>query len=126
MCLIPKCASRRQATFLGTSEGFGEQAIKHAYEIAEKHLSPRTAKSIKDVAMRINEYTKIVIVREPFSRLLSAYRDKIENGGNGLNYKKKYDTNFLKNEGNKAYNHIKKKLNRDSLFSNFENILKEV
>ncbi len=36
------------------------------------------------------------------------------------------DTNFLKNEGNKAYNHIKKKLNRDSLFSNFENILKEV
>lgn len=91
MCLIPKCASRSQATFLGTSEGFGENAIKHPYEIAEKHLSPRTAKRIEDVAIRINEYTKIVAVREPFSRLLSAYRDKIENSGNGVKHKQTYN-----------------------------------
>lgn len=43
----------------------------------------------------ISETTKFIIVRHPFERLLSAYRDKLENIDNREYYYKKYGTHIV-------------------------------
>lgn len=49
-----------------------------ANEIAEEKLRLKRVTNITDIRSKMNNYFKFIIVREPFIRLLSAYRNKIE------------------------------------------------
>ncbi|XP_039270224.1 carbohydrate sulfotransferase 10-like [Styela clava] len=92
LCEIPKCASTNQAKFLTMAEGLltKEESVKlpsiRATTIAHRKLSARQAKNIFQISKRMKTYTSLVIVREPFSRLLSAFRNKLENNSRSDGY----------------------------------------
>ena len=57
-----------------------------ATSLIERHLSARKIDSLEKMTEKLANYTKVVIVREPFSRLLSAYRNKLENNARNDGY----------------------------------------
>ncbi|XP_077974164.1 carbohydrate sulfotransferase 10-like [Styela clava] len=91
-CQIPKCATRSQAKFLAAADDLIKESEMdtvteiRATSLIEKHLSARRIRNIDEIARRMSTYSKVVIVREPFSRLLSAYRNKLENNKRGDGY----------------------------------------
>ena len=59
-----------------------------ATTIAHRRLSIATSHDIYDVTKRLMTYKKMVVVREPFRRLLSAFRNKFENNTRGDSWNK--------------------------------------
>lgn len=83
-CQIPKCGTRSQARFLaGMDELVKSSDVLtlsegRATSLIERHLSARRADSLQGIVKKMQEYTKVIVVREPLSRLLSAFRNKLE------------------------------------------------
>lgn len=91
-CQIPKCGTRSQARFLAGIDELVKPADVptmsegKATSLIERHLSARRANSLGDIVKKIQEYTKVIIVREPLSRLLSAFRNKLEHNARNDQY----------------------------------------
>jgi chondroitin 4-sulfotransferase 11 len=82
-CRLPKVGStnwRRVLIHMATNESYDAllklsgQLVHSAYEL--KILSPSRHFTTEEVEYRLEKYYKIVFVRHPLDRLLSAYRDK--------------------------------------------------
>lgn len=95
MCAIPKCGSRSLMQFLVTIEGLVEETDPgkvpdwKATSLAEKERSARRISTLEEMTKRLSTYRKLILVREPFSRLLSAFRNKIENNNREDGYTSK-------------------------------------
>jgi hypothetical protein len=51
----------------------------------------------KEIAYRLQHYTKVIVVRDPMERILSAFRNKLEQSSDGHEYfSQKYGTKILK------------------------------
>uniref|UniRef100_A0A8C4Q1P8 Carbohydrate sulfotransferase n=1 Tax=Eptatretus burgeri TaxID=7764 RepID=A0A8C4Q1P8_EPTBU len=85
-CEIPKvgCTNWRRVLLVlaGHVEG-PPDSIKHVAAHGIKKLRPLSSYSNREIKFRLTMYTKFLFVREPFNRLVSAYRDKFE-GNNTL------------------------------------------
>lgn len=107
VCEIPKCGSSNLVRFLLEIQGvvnqttLNEMSVYESLLLAEKKLSVRSIPDVKEIAWRMNTYKKLILVREPFSRLLSAYRNKIER-----NYKKESNYGNLARKIHKKYGAI--------------------
>ncbi|XP_041455920.1 carbohydrate sulfotransferase 11-like [Lytechinus variegatus] len=90
-CYIPKvgCTTMKRMLLLLNghinSTNVGHEEV-HA--LASKYFPSLGKFSLEDAKEKIKNYRKLIFVREPFSRILSAYRDKLESKGS-------FKTNFL-------------------------------
>ncbi|XP_041461810.1 uncharacterized protein LOC121413113 [Lytechinus variegatus] len=85
-CYIPKagCTTMKRI-LLELSGHINSTYIPHEkrdiHVLAAKHFRSLSGFSLEDANEKIKTYSKLVFVREPFSRMLSAYRDKLESKG---------------------------------------------
>ncbi|XP_063954735.1 carbohydrate sulfotransferase 11-like [Lytechinus pictus] len=85
-CYIPKagCTTMKRM-LLELSGHINSTYIPHEkgdiHVLAAKHFRSLREFSLEDANEKIKTYRKLVFVREPFSRMLSAYRDKLESKG---------------------------------------------
>uniref|UniRef100_UPI001939E165 carbohydrate sulfotransferase 14-like n=1 Tax=Styela clava TaxID=7725 RepID=UPI001939E165 len=49
-----------------------------AHELGDKHLDLKNIKNVTEIQKRLDTYQKLIIVRDPLYRLLSAYINKLE------------------------------------------------
>uniref|UniRef100_UPI0035901AE5 carbohydrate sulfotransferase 9-like n=1 Tax=Myxine glutinosa TaxID=7769 RepID=UPI0035901AE5 len=80
-CEVPKvgCTNWRRVLLVLAGHVNGPpNSIKHVAAHGIKELRPLSSYSNKEIHLRLNMYTKFLFVREPFNRLVSAYRDKFE------------------------------------------------
>ncbi|XP_030853144.1 carbohydrate sulfotransferase 8-like [Strongylocentrotus purpuratus] len=82
LCLIPKASSNNWVKTLMTLEGAinstNEMPPKEISKAAKKHLSVLGQYSSGKRLDIIRNYTSVIFVRNPYSRLLSAFRDRLE------------------------------------------------
>ncbi|XP_018011504.1 carbohydrate sulfotransferase 11-like isoform X1 [Hyalella azteca] len=79
VCMIAKVASSSWCNYLlnhylngsSKSEGYG-------HRVAQRLLAPQPGLTGKETLQQLNSFTKILTVRHPFARLVSAYRNKAE------------------------------------------------
>ncbi|XP_068169536.1 carbohydrate sulfotransferase 8-like isoform X2 [Antennarius striatus] len=79
-CEVPKvgCSNwKRVLMVLGGSEA-STQDIPHDAAHYANHLRRLDSYNSSGMASRLSSYTKVLFVREPFERLVSAFRDKFE------------------------------------------------
>ncbi|CAB3366457.1 Hypothetical predicted protein [Cloeon dipterum] len=110
-CPIYKAASTTWLHQMLILSGRSEQSIKSKLKVQQLSEQAREVYPVEDSdqveeALRTN--LKLVIVRHPFERLLSAYRDKLENINVGLEHGVEY---FYKSHGRKI---VKKYRNETS------------
>ena len=118
-CYIQKisCTTWKQVLYQAKNNGTAFDGRPHARELFSwlSDYSPAKRKTI------LNTYYKAMFVREPFARLLSAFKDRVQPRGNG--YFRKYfrgltDEELEKNSGFSlfvkfvlSYNHSSMKMN---------------
>ncbi|XP_039252967.2 carbohydrate sulfotransferase 14-like [Styela clava] len=84
VCEIPKCGCSSIKKLLLITEGIvnetNPQAVKSwlAHELGDKHLDLKNIKNVTEIQKRLDTYQKLIIVRDPLYRLLSAYINKLE------------------------------------------------
>ncbi|XP_074542336.1 carbohydrate sulfotransferase 8-like [Halichoeres trimaculatus] len=85
-CEVPKvgCSNWRRVLIVLAGKATSALAIPH-YE-AHKNLQHLHKYNPEGITERLKYYTKVLFVRDPFERLVSAFRDKFENP-NGLFHK---------------------------------------
>ncbi|XP_061102962.1 carbohydrate sulfotransferase 8-like [Conger conger] len=80
-CEVPKvgCSNWKRVLMVlgGSAASTGE--IKHDAAHYGNHLKRLDAFDRQGIAQRLQTYTKVLFVREPLERLVSAFRDKFEN-----------------------------------------------
>ncbi|XP_077865075.1 carbohydrate sulfotransferase 11-like [Saccoglossus kowalevskii] len=114
-CAVPKVANsnwRRVFLVLRGSFNNVSEITKSVYKYKYKTLKDYT---VRERQIRLQTYTKFMFSRHPFTRILSAYKDKFEEDPE-RNYVEKYTS--LVNKANKSEN-----LNRKFSFQNFVTFL---
>ncbi|XP_041471380.1 carbohydrate sulfotransferase 11-like [Lytechinus variegatus] len=83
-CYIPKvgCTTMKRMLLL-LNGNINSTNIDHetVHILAERHFPSLSKFSLEDSKEKIKSYRKLIFVREPFSRILSAYRDKLDSNG---------------------------------------------
>lgn len=80
-CEVPKAGCSNWKRVLMVLAGVAKSAkeIKHNAVHYSNHIRQLDSYSREEIAKRLQTYTKVLFVREPLERLVSAYRDKFEN-----------------------------------------------
>ncbi|PIK49861.1 putative carbohydrate sulfotransferase 13 [Apostichopus japonicus] len=101
-CFVPKvaCTNIKRTLLTGLDFLQPNQEIPHIdiHVMADSVLPLLSNFKPKDIMYRLNEYQKVLFVREPISRLVSAYRDKLEKPTNqdSINFRKKFSAKIKK------------------------------
>ncbi|KAJ8407821.1 hypothetical protein AAFF_G00268650 [Aldrovandia affinis] len=80
-CEVPKagCSNWKRVLMVLGGMARSTSEIKHDAVHYGNHLKRLDAFDRQGIARRLETYTKVLFVREPFQRLVSAFRDKFEN-----------------------------------------------
>ena len=85
-CYIPKagCTSWKRVllTLNGNLNTTMDASQREVHLLALRHLPTLPSFSLEEAKTRLRNFTKFVFVRDPFSRTLSAFRDKFEVNSN--------------------------------------------
>ncbi|XP_071393211.1 carbohydrate sulfotransferase 8-like [Centroberyx affinis] len=83
-CQVPKagCSNWKRTLMVLAGQASNAQSIKHDTVHYGNHLKRLDSFDRQGIMHRLETYTKVVFVREPLERLVSAYRDKFENPNN--------------------------------------------
>ncbi|KAJ6662129.1 hypothetical protein lerEdw1_012594, partial [Lerista edwardsae] len=79
-CEVPKAGCSNWKRVLMVLGGLAESAanITHNAVHYGKHLKKLDSYDLKEIHLRLKTYTKVIFVRDPMERLVSAFRDKFE------------------------------------------------
>lgn len=80
-CQVPKagCSNWKRTLMVLAGRASNAQSIKHDSVHNGQHLRKLDSFNQQGIMHRLETYTKIMFVREPLERIVSAYRDKFEN-----------------------------------------------
>ncbi|KAG9341934.1 hypothetical protein JZ751_018251 [Albula glossodonta] len=80
-CEVPKagCSNWKRVLMVLGGVASSTREIKHDAVHYGNHLKRLDSFDHQGIAWRLETYTKVLFVREPFERLVSAFRDKFEN-----------------------------------------------
>ncbi|XP_042277836.1 carbohydrate sulfotransferase 8-like [Thunnus albacares] len=80
-CQVPKagCSNWKRTLIVLAGKASDIQNLKHDTVHNGNHLRTLNSFDQKGIMYRLKTYTKVMFVREPLERLVSAYRDKFEN-----------------------------------------------
>uniref|UniRef100_A0A8C5HAS5 Carbohydrate sulfotransferase n=1 Tax=Gouania willdenowi TaxID=441366 RepID=A0A8C5HAS5_GOUWI len=80
-CQVPKagCTNWKRTLMVLAGQASNAQNIKHDIVHSGKHLKKLDSFKRQEIMHRLATYTKVMFVREPLERMVSAYRDKFEN-----------------------------------------------
>ncbi|XP_032373003.1 carbohydrate sulfotransferase 8 [Etheostoma spectabile] len=80
-CQVPKagCSNWKRTLMVLAGMAPNAQSIKHDTVHDGNHLRELRTFDHKGIMHRLETYTKVMFVREPLERIVSAYRDKFEN-----------------------------------------------
>ncbi|CAJ1055783.1 carbohydrate sulfotransferase 8-like [Xyrichtys novacula] len=80
-CEVPKAGCSNWKRVLMVLAGYADSALDIPHDIAHIHnrLPHLVNFDLDSIMERVNTYTKVLFVRDPFERLVSAFRDKFEN-----------------------------------------------
>lgn len=83
-CQVPKagCSNWKRTLMVLAGQAPNAQSIKHDTVHYGHHLKTLDSFNHQGIMHRLETYTKIMFVREPLERMVSAYRDKFENPNN--------------------------------------------
>ncbi|XP_075825372.1 carbohydrate sulfotransferase 9 isoform X1 [Microtus pennsylvanicus] len=79
-CEVPKAGCSNWKRVLMVLNGLASSAYNISHDTVHygKHLKTLDSFDLKGIEMRLKAYTKVVFVRDPMERLVSAFRDKFE------------------------------------------------
>uniref|UniRef100_A0A8D3DS09 Carbohydrate sulfotransferase n=1 Tax=Scophthalmus maximus TaxID=52904 RepID=A0A8D3DS09_SCOMX len=80
-CQVPKagCSNWKRTLMVLAGQASNTQSIKHDTVHYDNHLKKLDSFDQQGLMHRLKTYTKVMFVREPLERMVSAYRDKFEN-----------------------------------------------
>ncbi|XP_018552894.2 carbohydrate sulfotransferase 8-like [Lates calcarifer] len=83
-CQVPKagCSNWKRTLMVLAGQASNVQSIKHDTVHYGNHLKTLDSFDRQGIMHRLETYTKVMFVREPLERMVSAYRDKFENPNN--------------------------------------------
>lgn len=83
-CQVPKagCSNWKRTLMVLAGQAPNAQSIKHDTVHYGHHLKTLDSFDRQGIMHRLETYTKVLFVREPLERIVSAYRDKFENPNN--------------------------------------------
>lgn len=83
-CQVPKagCSNWKRTLMVLAGQAPNAQSIKHDTVHYGHHLKTLDNFDRQGIMHRLETYTKVMFVREPLERIVSAYRDKFENPNN--------------------------------------------
>lgn len=83
-CQVPKagCSNWKRTLMVLAGKASNTQSIKHDTVHYGQHLKKLDSFDQQGIMHRLQTYTKVIFVREPLERMVSAYRDKFENPNN--------------------------------------------
>ncbi|XP_068613700.1 carbohydrate sulfotransferase 8-like [Brachionichthys hirsutus] len=83
-CQVPKagCSNWKRTLMVLAGQAPNAQSIKHDTVHYGHHLKTLDSFGRQGIMHRLKTYTKVIFVREPLERMVSAYRDKFENPNN--------------------------------------------
>uniref|UniRef100_A0A3B4TUF2 Carbohydrate sulfotransferase n=1 Tax=Seriola dumerili TaxID=41447 RepID=A0A3B4TUF2_SERDU len=83
-CQVPKagCSNWKRTLMVLAGQASNTQSIKHDTVHYGHHLKKLDSFDRQGIMHRLETYTKVMFVREPLERMVSAYRDKFENPNN--------------------------------------------
>uniref|UniRef100_UPI0037E792F2 carbohydrate sulfotransferase 8-like n=1 Tax=Semicossyphus pulcher TaxID=241346 RepID=UPI0037E792F2 len=83
-CQVPKagCSNWKRTLMVLAGQAPNAQSIKHDTVHYGHHLKKLDSFDRQGIMHRLETYTKVMFVREPLERMVSAYRDKFENPNN--------------------------------------------
>ncbi|XP_039250704.1 carbohydrate sulfotransferase 10-like isoform X3 [Styela clava] len=109
VCGVPKCGSTEWRKALLIVEGDVNTTlpseIEHEYAFTQarkkrflwERFQGKTPQAYEEMNKRLNNYYRIMTVREPLERVVSAYIDKMLSGGSGETYYKGHSERIHKN-----------------------------
>ncbi|XP_071505055.1 carbohydrate sulfotransferase 9-like [Diadema antillarum] len=105
ICLIPKVGSSNWMGtllilegILNSTEGMGTQAIN---KLGKKHIKSLSSFSRQERQAILKNFTTVLFVRNPFTRLLSAFRDRLETYPNrNIFHRKRHNKKIFLQFGN--------------------------
>ncbi|XP_061453631.1 carbohydrate sulfotransferase 9 isoform X2 [Rhineura floridana] len=79
-CEVPKAGCSNWKRVLMILSGVAKSAANITHDAVHygKHLRKLDSYNLKGIHMRLKTYTKVIFVRDPMERLVSAFRDKFE------------------------------------------------
>ncbi|XP_053487156.1 carbohydrate sulfotransferase 8 [Ictalurus furcatus] len=79
-CEVPKagCSNWKRVLMVLQGQASSTRELRHEQVHYANHLKRLDSFDHKQIAHRLNTYTKVLFLREPFERLVSAFRDKFE------------------------------------------------
>ncbi|XP_077208661.1 carbohydrate sulfotransferase 9 isoform X2 [Paroedura picta] len=83
-CEVPKAGCSNWKRVLIVLNGLAKSTFNITHNTVHygKHLKKLDSYDLKGIHMRLQTYTKIIFVRDPMERLVSAFRDKFEHPNN--------------------------------------------
>uniref|UniRef100_A0A8C0S5G3 Carbohydrate sulfotransferase n=1 Tax=Canis lupus familiaris TaxID=9615 RepID=A0A8C0S5G3_CANLF len=109
-CYVPKVACTNWKRLMMVLSGRGKYSDPMEIPANEAHVSANLKTlnqySIPEINHRLKSYMKFLFVREPFERLVSAYRNK---------FTQKYNTSFHKRYGTKIIRRQRKNATQEAL-----------
>lgn len=83
-CQVPKtgCSNWKRTLMVLAGRATNATSIKHDTVHYGNHLKTLDSFDCQGILHRLETYTKVMFVREPLERMVSAYRDKFENPNN--------------------------------------------
>nr|XP_048687819.1 carbohydrate sulfotransferase 11 isoform X2 [Caretta caretta] len=109
-CYVPKVACTNWKRIMMVLTGRGKYSDPMEIPANEAHISSNLKTlnqySIPEINHRLKSYMKFLFVREPFERLVSAYRNK---------FTQKYNTSFHKRYGTKIVRRQRKNATQEAL-----------
>uniref|UniRef100_A0A8C4ZIB4 Carbohydrate sulfotransferase n=1 Tax=Gadus morhua TaxID=8049 RepID=A0A8C4ZIB4_GADMO len=109
-CYVPKvaCTNWKRVMMVLTGRGNDPMEIPSNEAHLSANLKTLNQYSIADINHRLKHYLKFLFVREPFERLVSAYRNK---------FTLKYNSSFHKRFGTRIVRRYRKNATADALLS---------
>ncbi|GAA6101313.1 carbohydrate sulfotransferase 8 isoform X1 [Tachysurus ichikawai] len=79
-CEVPKagCSNWKRVLMVLQGQASSTKELRHEQVHYANHLKRLDSFNVKQIAHRLKTYTKVLFLREPFERLVSAFRDKFE------------------------------------------------
>nr|XP_040134951.1 carbohydrate sulfotransferase 11 isoform X1 [Ictidomys tridecemlineatus] len=109
-CYVPKVACTNWKRLMMVLTGRGKYSDPMAIPASEAHVAANLKTlnqySIPEINHRLKSYLKFLFVREPFERLVSAYRNK---------FTQKYNTSFHKRYGTKIIRRQRRNATQEAL-----------